>query len=194
MYLKVNPQTAEPIVDLPATEAAPADLPFEVLGLVDADLADLGATFPDREDLQGVGYWPVDIVTPAFNPSTHRQSTTGDVALDPVVRTATFTSHVIALTPAEIAARRKAVTPVAVTLFQIRAALHALPGKADPNTTLFDEVDAAVKALGGVALQAWEYAHEVTRNGATVAQVAGAFGISDAELDELFISAAGIVA
>ena len=92
-----------------------------------------------------------------------------------------------------VAAGAKLV-PQAVTLFQLRAALHGLPGKQDPARTLFDEVDAAVKALGGVALQAWEYAQTVTRTGAVVSQVAAGLGVSDEALDDLFITAAAISA
>lgn len=76
--------------------------------------------------------------------------------------------------------------PETVTMFQLRAALM--------ETDRFTAVDNAVHALGGVALQAWEYAHEVNRKGTLVRQVATGLGVTDAELDDLFRRAAAISA
>ncbi len=84
--------------------------------------------------------------------------------------------------------------PDAVTNFQIRAALHDLPGKNNPGQTLFDEIDVAMIKMGGTSRQAWEYANIVTRTGALVKQVALGFGVSDEELDNIFISASGLEA
>jgi len=81
--------------------------------------------------------------------------------------------------------------PRTVTNFQLRAALMAMPA---PGGTMFDLVDVAVKTEGGVALQAWEYANDVDRTGPLVQQMAAAFGFSEAQLDALFIAAAGISA
>ncbi len=84
-----------------------------------------------------------------------------------------------------------AEAPRTVTNFQLRAALMAMPA---PGGTMFDLVDAAVHAEGGVALQAWEYANDVDRTGPLVQQMATAFGFSEAQLDALFTTAAGISA
>ena len=51
-YFKVNPQTGEILSEQLTVP------PDEVHGLADESLADLGATFPDRPEYQGVGYWP----------------------------------------------------------------------------------------------------------------------------------------
>jgi hypothetical protein len=82
--------------------------------------------------------------------------------------------------------------PRTVTNFQLRAALMAMPGPS--GGTMYDAVDAAVHAQGGVALQAWEYANEVNRTGPLVQQMAAGFGFSEAQLDALFTAAAGISA
>lgn len=83
--------------------------------------------------------------------------------------------------------------PVQVSLFQARAVLMSVPGSA-PGRTLFDDVDAAMQAQGGVALQAWEYASVVLRNGALVAALGAQLGLSAVEMDALFIQAAQITA
>jgi len=84
------------------------------------------------------------------------------------------------------------IPPLTVTNFQIRAALMAMPGPS--GGTMYDAVDAAVHAQGGIALQAWEYANEVNRTGPLVQQMAAGFGFDEAALDALFIAAAGISA
>lgn len=81
--------------------------------------------------------------------------------------------------------------PQQVSLFQARAMLMNVPSST-PGRTLFDEVDDAMKAQGGVALQAWEYATVVLRNGPLVSSLAAMLGISEAAMDEMFIQAAQI--
>ena len=84
------------------------------------------------------------------------------------------------------------VPPESVTNFQIRAALMAMPSPS--GGTVYDAVDAAAHAQGGIALQAWEYANEVNRTGPLVQQMAAALGFDEAALDALFTAAAGISA
>lgn len=76
--------------------------------------------------------------------------------------------------------------PYEVTNFQARAALMA--------SGQFTLVDTAIKAVGGVALQAWEYANNITRNGALVNSMAVSLGLTEEELDNLFIEASNIEA
>jgi len=83
--------------------------------------------------------------------------------------------------------------PSEVTNFQARAALMQMPG-ANPGPTLFDDVNAALQAMGGASWQAWEYANTITRNGALVSQMGAAVGLTGAQLDDLFRQAATIEA
>lgn len=83
--------------------------------------------------------------------------------------------------------------PHAITNFQARATLMQLPS-ATAGRTLFEDVDDAMHAAGGTALQAWEYANEVYRDGALVASLGEQLALSPAEMDQLFITASGIVA
>lgn len=77
--------------------------------------------------------------------------------------------------------------PREVTNFQARAALIAV-GK-------FELVDSALKASGNpLALQAWEYANNVSRYGPLVLSMASQLGFTEEELDELFYNASFIEA
>lgn len=83
--------------------------------------------------------------------------------------------------------------PAAVTNFQARAVLMGLPGPGGAGS-LFDAVDAALRAEGGPAWQAWEYANEFTRGGELLARMAEVFGLSAERLDELFLAASEVEA
>lgn len=80
------------------------------------------------------------------------------------------------------------IIPQSVTRFQARAALH-LAGllesvetlMADPNTDM-------------LAKLAWQDAQEFKRQSPTVLAMSQALGLTDARIDELFITAAGIEA
>lgn len=78
--------------------------------------------------------------------------------------------------------------PQVVSRFQARAALH-LAG-------LLDDVEALMAAPETPALAklAWADAQEFKRNSPTVQTMAAAIGLTEAQLDELFTTAAGIEA
>lgn len=73
-----------------------------------------------------------------------------------------------------------------VSRFQAKAALDA--------AGLLASAESAVTAAGGTALLAWNEAVEFRRNSPTIAGLAGALGLSDTDLDDLFRSAAMIEA
>lgn len=76
--------------------------------------------------------------------------------------------------------------PQFVTMRQARLALHA--------AGLLAGVDAAIASMDEPAKTAaaieWEYASEVERNAGLVPAMAAALGMSDADIDDLFITAA----
>lgn len=77
--------------------------------------------------------------------------------------------------------------PQSVTRFQARGAL-LLAG-------LLDGVETAMAACSDeMAKLAWQYAQEFRRDSPTIAVMAAAIGITDAQLDDLFTVAAGIEA
>ena len=80
------------------------------------------------------------------------------------------------------------VPPSEVTMRQARRALLA--------AGLLDDVEAAINAMSEPARTAaridWDYSSTVKRDNATLAALAAALGLSGAQLDELFVAAAGI--
>lgn len=85
------------------------------------------------------------------------------------------------------------VVPSSVTNYQARAVLTVTPSSI-PGKSLFDLVNSAITAQGGLALQAWEYANDVARDGPLVISLASSLGVSKAQMDALFIQAATISA
>lgn len=74
--------------------------------------------------------------------------------------------------------------PQSVTMRQARLALLA--------AGLLDPVNIAVLAAGSAAQVEWEYASEVQRSAGLVPAMAAALGMSDAQIDALFVAAAAL--
>ena len=79
--------------------------------------------------------------------------------------------------------------PQSVTMRQARLALL--------GAGLLDDVDTAIAAIPDpvqrkAAQIEWEYANTVERQSAFVQQLAAGLGMTDAQLDDLFIAAGGI--
>lgn len=76
--------------------------------------------------------------------------------------------------------------PASVTAMQARIALH--------DAGLLAVAHAAAEAAGGAVQIAWEYATEFPRRSPTIAALASQLGLTDAQVDDLFIAAAAITA
>lgn len=78
--------------------------------------------------------------------------------------------------------------PTVVTMRQARLALL--------QSGLLANVNAALDAMGGVEGEAarieWEYATTVERNSALVVGLAGALGMTEQQMDDLFMLASGL--
>jgi hypothetical protein len=85
---------------------------------------------------------------------------------------------------------RRAV-PQEVTNFQARALLMNMPGSA-AGRSLFQDVDDTLRALGGVEWQAWEYTTVFPRDSQLIATLGTQLGLTDAQLDQMFIAAAAL--
>lgn len=99
--------------------------------------------------------------------------------------------NLVEITEAEVAALTApppSAVPQSVTRFQARAALS--------RAGLFTTVNTAMVAfpIGDERRLAWEDAQEFRRTSPTMLQMAAALGLSDAQLDALFTTAAGIEA
>jgi hypothetical protein len=80
------------------------------------------------------------------------------------------------------------IIPQTVSRFQARAALH-LSGLLESVETLMQSPETDM-----LARLAWQDAQEFKRQSPTVLAMASALGLTDAQIDELFIAAAGIEA
>lgn len=93
-------------------------------------------------------------------------------------------------TAAEVAAMCEALgpesapVPASITNFQARQVLKA--------AGLFDAVDAAVRAAGGVMLDAWEYGGGFDRDSPSLNALAQGLGLTPAQVDDLFRQGATI--
>lgn len=85
-------------------------------------------------------------------------------------------------------ARASQLVPQTVTRFQARAALH-LAGLLEAVETMMQSPDTPM-----LARLAWQDAQVFERQSPTVLTLAEALSLSDADLDQLFIDAAGIKA
>lgn len=76
--------------------------------------------------------------------------------------------------------------PISVSMFQARTALK--------RAGLLAAIDAAVAAMDGEADIAWAYAYEVRRDSNLVNQIGAGLGLTSEQMDDLFRTAATIVA
>ena len=74
------------------------------------------------------------------------------------------------------------VVPKSVTMRQARLAML--------NAGLLEIVNEAIVTAGSAALIEWEYAKEVERSSGLVPQMATALGLTESQIDALFIQAA----
>ena len=142
------------------------------LPLAPADLADFG----------------VHAVAEVPAPSATIEQTVAEAAPQLVDGVWTQQWVVTDATPEQVAERRAALVPRAVTMRQARLALHA--------TGQLAAVEAAINALSEPARTAarieWDYSSEVQRHHGLVAELAPALGLSEAQVDALFITAGAL--
>jgi len=81
--------------------------------------------------------------------------------------------------------------PREVTNFQARALLKGMPSSAE-GRSLFDDVDDALRAMGGIPWQAWEYTTTFPRDSALIAAIAAQLLLNKEQIDQMFIAAAAI--
>jgi hypothetical protein len=96
---------------------------------------------------------------------------TGETTIDP-----DFVPEPVAPPPPQV--------PASVWMRQARLALLAI-GR-------LDDVEAAIAQSGATAQIEWEYAHEVRRDAALVVGIGAALGLTEAEIDALFIAASDL--
>lgn len=80
------------------------------------------------------------------------------------------------------------IIPINCTNYQARAVLMRTPSKT-AGRTMFQDMDDAINAEGGLAYQMWEYAPRFTRIGALVQSMATDLSMTSDQLDAFFLQA-----
>ncbi len=144
-------------------------------------------------DVEPLGYFPVADIAPEFNPLT--QYLVEGVPIETSngwIKTFTVVDYTNEEVAAQEAARlaaeeaaRKASIPVQVTMRQARLALN--------QANLLYTVDAAIaNGTDEAAKIEWEYAQDVRRDWPLVIALMPALGLTETQLDDLFVLAAGL--
>lgn len=167
----------------------PGTLPANLLGLSDVSLADISAGNPNPpEGLAHQGWWPVVAVPPASFDSMSQIVVDAPLVADPTTSTVRNVQTVRGMTAEEFAVANP--VPQSVTNYQARTALR--------GAGLRSKVDAALRgadqavAANADAFDAWEYANNFYRDQAFVVALGPTFGLSPADIDNLFRAAAKI--
>lgn len=98
---------------------------------------------------------------------------------------------IITIDPVKKAQIESLSIPKEVTNFQARALLMNMPSSAE-GRTLFEDVNDALQAMGGVEWQAWEYTTIFPRDSALIAAIGAQINLTEAQIDEMFVAAAAI--
>lgn len=123
------------------------------------------------------GYASIAPTLPTYSPATEKA-----VEIAPINIAGTWTQQwqVVQLTAEELAAK----IPQSVTMRQARLALLA--------AGMLPAVTAAINAAGDAAKIDWEYAQTVDRGFGLVPAMAAQLGLTEAQIDALFVAAAAL--
>ena len=138
------------------------------------------------EVADALGY---DVVTHDAQPA-YNETTQIITALDPLFSNGAWTQGwtVTDKSPEQIAAEARDMVPIAVTMRQARLAMLGAGVLSAAN----DAIAAMEGVQGDAARIEWEYAQEVRRDAPLVAGMAAALGLSETQIDGLFVAAAGL--
>lgn len=167
-------------INLKTQEVIREELPQFLIGLDKASLVDL-SWIDEALGLKGYGYFEeVDIsMTPS---DSGIYDGTEFLHVDMELKVVEVSKGIRAKTEAELTADKKAKVPKEVTMRQARLALH--------ESGLLDAVvDAITNSSDEVLKIEWEYARDVSRDWERLVLLATSLGLTDEQLDDLFILA-----
>lgn len=160
-------------------------LPTFLQGLAPESLADLSWTDPQL-GVQDAAWWPEEAQSPALAEFERYGDET--LTVDAERRVVVVVREVEPWSAEEIAAHRKAMVPESVTMRQARLAML--------GAGILDDVEALIAQMPGDEGRAaridWEYAQEVRRDWPLISYMAGDLGLTDEQVDGLFVAAAAI--
>ena len=122
---------------------------------------------------------------PSYNPLTHTVVRDGCEMVDGAWQ---YKWRIDALSAEQIAAAYAATIPQVVTMRQARLALLGA-GKLASVTAAINTLPSPQKEAAQIE---WEYSQTVERNRGFVLLLSAALGLTDAQLDALFVTAAGL--
>lgn len=158
-------------------------VPQFLRGLAPESLADLSWTDPAL-GVSDAAWWPEDDQSPALGEFERYGAET--LTVDADRRVVVVVREVVPWTAEEIAAHRKSLVPESITMRQARLALHA--------AGILSQVQPAIDALPDppktLAQIEWDYSSEVFRNREFVNMLGSQLGLTDEQIDDLFIQAA----
>lgn len=83
------------------------------------------------------------------------------------------------------------LVPPSITMWQAQYILHSTPS-ATPGKTLLDDANAAIAAGDMLTSIAWTRSATIDRSSGLLAKIGAALGISDTQIDAMFIAAANV--
>lgn len=169
-------------INLKTQEAIREELPQFLVGLDEVSLTDL-SWVDEALGLKGYGYFEeVDTSIAPSNLDIH--DGTEILHVDMELKVVEVSKGIRAKTEAELIADRKAKVPKEVTMRQARLALY--------DSGILDTVVNAISSSSDEVLKIeWEYARDVSRDWERLILLATSLGLTDEQLDNLFILAGG---
>ncbi len=154
-------------------------------GLAPESLADLSWTDPAL-GVSDCAWWAEEDQSPALGEFERYGDET--LTVDAERRVVVVVREVVPWSAEEIAAHRKLQVPESVTMRQCRIALL--------DAGLLDAVQSSIATMPGTegerARIDWEYALEVRRDWPLISYMAGDLGLTDEQVDALFVTASTI--
>jgi hypothetical protein len=147
------------------------------------DFAGLPPSLAASKGLQWVPF--LSVQNPAYDPSTHGLY---EAPAKDVFGVLTQQWEVYPLPAEVVAANQRAQIPQVVTMRQARLALH----KSGMLTAVDAAIDAQPEPAKTEAKLDWEYAQTVDREFGLVPAMAAAMGLTEKQIDDLFVLAASL--
>lgn len=173
------------MIKVQSNSATREPIPSFLVGLAPESLADLSWTDPQL-GVSDCAWWPEEDQSPALGEFERY----GDETLtpDPERKVVVVVREVEPWTAEEIAAYRKAMVPESVTMRQARLAML--------GAGILDDVEALIQQMPGDEGRAaridWEYALDVRRDWPLINALGSQLGLTEQQIDELFIGAAAV--
>jgi hypothetical protein len=160
-------------------------IPQFLVGLASADLADLSWTDPQL-GVSDCAWWPEDDQSPALGEFERYGDET--LTVDAGRRVVVVVREVVPWSAEEIEAHRKSLIPESVTMRQARQAML--------SAGILAQVDALIAAMPGEEGESaridWNHAQEVKREWPLIGALGPQMGLTEQQIDDLFIYAATI--